>query len=227
MWLAPGRAEVRDAWLGPSASRCGFLSGDQCDSGRLSQLLVLLQVVIQNVELAVDLTYILLELSKFFLNDAFLFQLVLVIIVVIFFFIFGLGIGGLIIIEILDIILPFCSVFLLILTVRKHLVRVRIVIAPENLQLVAVVDIWRTRSGDLMNRGHFRLFLQMGRHLMGRDHLVNRSFCLRTFRDRFGCRFGLFDLATDLCLGQRAWPGKLFLGLYCLGRYGSIASGDG
>ena len=68
MWLAPSRAEVRNARLCPSASRRGFLAGDKRDSGGLGQLLVLLQVVIQNVELAVDLTYILLEQSKFFLN---------------------------------------------------------------------------------------------------------------------------------------------------------------
>ena len=92
VWLAPSRTEVRDARLGPSASRCGFLSGDQRDSGRLSQLLVLLQVIIQDVELAVDLAYILLEQPKFLLNDALLLQLVLVIIVVV--FIFGLSIGG-------------------------------------------------------------------------------------------------------------------------------------
>ena len=130
--------------------------------------------------------------------------------------------------ETLDIILPLFSVFfLLVLTVRKHLIRVRIIIAPKHLQLIAVVDIGRARPGNLMDRGHLRLFLQMGRHLMGRDHLVNRSFCRRAFRDWCRCRVGLFDLAADLCLGQCAWPGKLLLGLYGLGRYGSIASGDG
>ena len=130
--------------------------------------------------------------------------------------------------ETLDIIFPLFSVLLLlVLTVRKHLIRVGIIIASEHLQLVAIVDIGRTRPSDLMDRGHLRLFLQMSRHLMGRDHLVNRSFCRRTFRDRCRCRVGLFDLAADLCLGQRAWPGKLLLGLYGLGRYGSIASGDG
>ena len=33
MRLAPGRAEVRDARLCPTASCCGFLAGDQRDSG--------------------------------------------------------------------------------------------------------------------------------------------------------------------------------------------------
>ena len=77
MWLSPGRAEIRNARLCLSASRRGFLAGDQRDSGGLCQLLILLQVVIQDVELAVDLTYILLEQPKFFLNDALLLQLVI------------------------------------------------------------------------------------------------------------------------------------------------------
>ena len=61
--------------------------------------------------------------------------------------------------ESLDTIFPLTSFFILlflILTVWKHLIRVRIVVAPEDLQLIAVVNMSsrRTRPSDLMNRGH-------------------------------------------------------------------------
>ena len=68
-----------------TSTRSRVLSRNERNPGRLRQLLILLQIVVQDVELVIDLTDVLFKLAEFLLDDALLLiQLLLILLILLF-----------------------------------------------------------------------------------------------------------------------------------------------
>ena len=70
-----------------TSTRSRVLARNERNSSRLSQLLILLQVIVQDVELVIDLTDVLFKLPEFLLDNALLLLIKLLLLLLLLFLI--------------------------------------------------------------------------------------------------------------------------------------------